>query len=43
MSKDYIYKTDGVVLTPIDLAVGDNDDNKSPKVKEGTDYLSETS
>ena len=31
MSKDYIYKTDGVVLTQVGLAVGDNDDNKSPK------------
>lgn len=31
MSRDYIYKTDGVVLTPINLAVGDNGDNKPPK------------
>ena len=31
MSSEYIYKTDGVVLTPVNLAVGNNGDNKSSK------------
>ena len=31
MSKEYIYKTDGLVFTPINLAVGDEMNDKPPK------------
>ena len=31
MDKEYIYKTDGLVFTPINLGVGDEMDGKTPK------------